>query len=110
MGGAERPPAGGYVSGDPAEMQALLRRHGHWVLLCGAGVAPDFARARPVVDVGSGDGPPAMAMFAAIVELLLAGETVLVACKAAARLEKVAAVARRMGWQVLPTAERPPAQ
>ena len=104
-----RPSGGGYVSSDRDEMQLLLQSCGHWMLLCAAGVTPDPGRARPVVDVQPGGGAPAMAMFAAIAELLVAGETVLVACKAAPRLEKVATVARRMGWQVLPMAGRGPA-
>ena len=36
----------------------------------------------------------------------MAGETVLVACRAAMRLQKVASVAQRLGWHVLPVADR----
>ncbi len=108
MSDVERAPTGGYTSCDQEEIRLLLQSCRHWMLLCGPGVTPDLSRARPVVDVKSGDGAPAIAMFAVIAELLVAGETVLVACKAAVRFEKVATVARRMGWQVLPMAKREP--
>ena len=106
MSDAERTRTSGYISSDQGELQGLLQSCEHWMLLCKQGIAPDLSRARPVVDVKPEGGTPAFAMFAAIAEIVVAGETALVACRAAMRLEKVAAVAGRMGWQVLPVADR----
>lgn len=108
MNDVGRPSADGYRTSDREEMQALLQSCRHWMLLCRAGVAPDLAKACPVVDVKTGDSTPAMAMFAAIAELVMAGETVLVACRAAMRMQKVTTVAQRMGWQVQPVPGREP--
>lgn len=108
MNDIERTPTGGYLSSDQGELQSLLRSCQHRMLLCGPGVALNSGKARPVIDVQPGDGAPALAMFEAIAELVVAGETVLVACKMAARLEKVATVAQRLGWQALPVENRTP--
>lgn len=94
------------VSSDRKELQALLHSCGHWMLLCKPGVTPDLASARPVVDVKPDNVTPTFNMFAAIAEMVVAGETVLVACRAAMRLEKVASVAQRLGWHVLPVTHR----
>ena len=108
MNDIERTPTGGYLSGDQGELQSLLRSCQHRMLLCGPGVALNSGKARLVIDVQPGDGAPALAVFEAIAELVVAGETVLVACRMAARLQKVAAVAQRLGWQALPVEDRTP--
>ena len=101
MSGIRPAPTGQRVSGDQGELQSLLQSCDHWMLLCKPGVTPDLARARPVIDLGSDGGTPEFGVFAAIAEIVMAGETVLVACRAANRMHKVAAVTRRLGWQAL---------
>ena len=106
MNGAGPKRSGRHVSGDRGELQSLLQSCDHWMLLCKPGVAPDLARAQPVIDLGPAGGTPEFAMFATIAEIVMAGETVLVACRAADRLRKVAAVTGRLGWQAMPMADR----
>lgn len=76
------------------------------MLLCKPGVTPDLARAQPVIDLKSDGNTPEFAMFAAIAEIVMAGRTVLVACRAADRLHKVATVTQRLGWQAVPMDDR----
>ena len=106
MSDVELASTGERVSDDRGELQELLQSCGHWMLLCKPGVTPDLAAAQPVVDVKADGATPAFDMFAAIAERVVAGETVLVACRAAMRSEKVASVAQRLGWHVLPVADR----
>lgn len=79
----------------------MLQSCDHWMLLCKQGITPDLARAQPVVDLESDGSTPEFAVFAAIAEIVMAGKTVLVACRAADRLQKVATVTQRLGWQAV---------